>query len=60
MIYTVKYKHKYVDKYKDVEAPSEEEARKLLEQELIDQYNNYCIKNHIKPTKTNFIKIYKI
>jgi len=60
MIYTIKYKYRNTDKSKDVDAPNEEEARKLLEQELIDIFNDNCIKNNIKPTKTNFFKTYKI
>jgi hypothetical protein len=60
MNYKLKYKHKNIERFKEVVAPNEEEAQRLLEQELIDVYNGNCIKNGVRPTKTNFKKEYNL
>lgn len=60
MIYSIKYKYRGITRIKSVKAKSKEEAKELLKQELLDHYNNYCIKNYITPSLKNFNKNYKI
>lgn len=60
MRYLIKYKYRGITRKKLVEAESEEKAKEILRQELLDYYNNYCLKNNITPTLKNFNKNYKV
>jgi len=60
MRYLIKYKYRGIIREKFVEAESEEKAKEMLKQELLDYYNNYCLQNNITPTLKNFNKNYKV
>lgn len=54
--------YKYLDKltFKNVEAETEEEAKKLLCQELLDIYKGWCVNKNKQFLMSDFNRKYKI